>query len=583
MNGLDWLVLLATLGFIAAYGVWKTRGKNADADYFKGDKRVPWWAIGLSVMATQASAITFLSTPGQAFEDGMRFVQFYFGLPLAMIILCVGFLPRYMKLNVYTAYEFLEQRFDVKTRYLAAVLFLIQRGLAAGITIYAPAIILSSVLNWDLNLTIALTGLLVIAYTVGGGSAAVNQTQKQQMIVILVGMAIAFTTVLWALPSEVDFGTSMAIAGKMNRLNVVDFSFNLNDRYNFWSGITGGLFLALSYFGTDQSQVARYISGTSLTESRLGLLFNGMVKIPMQFGILLTGVLVYVFFLFNPAPIFFNESVVDKHRSDPTIQAQQKNYDVIHEKRQIALNRLTTAIKNEDQKLIDGQTHALKTLEKQEEQLREDVKAHLKKTDPKTETKDTDYVFLHFVLNFMPHGLIGLLLAVIFCAAMSSTSSEINALASTTAIDIFRWRSKLSSEQLVSRSKILTALWGLAAIGFAVGSSLFDNLIEAVNILGSLFYGTVLGIFLVAFYVKKIKGSAVFMAALIAECTVLLCFVAPNLARHMSALPGIQHALMEMGKVSFLWYNVLGCALVVALGWLFQSVHHTVKPAARNA
>ena len=557
MNWLDWLVLLGTLAFIAIYGILKTRGQKDLGGYFKGTKTMPWWTIGLSVMATQASAITFMSTPGQAFEDGMRFVQFYFGLPLAMVILCVTFLPKFIGLNVYTAYEFLENRFDRKTRTLAALLFLVQRGLAAGITIYAPAIILSTILNWDLNLTIILIGLVVIAYTVGGGSEAVNQTQKQQMIVILVGMVIAFLVILNLLPKNVGFVDSLKIAGKMGRMNVVDFSFNLNDRYNFWSGITGGLFLALAYFGTDQSQVARYISGSSLTESRLGLIFNGLVKIPMQFGILLCGVMVYVFYLFNPAPIFFNESAYRQAENTiylDSLQQQQQVYKQIQTEKSVALAGLVSGIKNGNNQQTSASQAEMKSISAKEDQLRDEVKQTIKKASPTAETKDTDYVFLTFVLNHMPHGIIGILLAVIFCAAMSSTSSEINALASTTVVDIFRWKenNKKTEAQLVLGSKWFTVLWGLLAIFFAIVSSLFDNLIEAVNILGSLFYGTILGIFLTAFYLKRIRGTAVFIGAIIAESAVVFMFY------HFD--------------IGFLWYNLIGCALVMCISIMLNPV-----------
>lgn len=555
MTVLDWSVLLGTLLFIVLYGAWKTKGsKNIDS-YLLGDKSMRWWTIGLSVMATQASAITFLSTPGQAFRDGMGFVQFYFGLPIAMVILCVTFIPIYYKLKVYTAYEFLENRFDLKTRTLTASLFLLQRGLAAGITIYAPAIILSSMLNWNLQYTNIFIGVLVIIYTVSGGTKAVSQTQKQQMFVIMCGMFAAFFILLDLLPNQYSLNTILKGAGKMGKMEVLDLNFDLSDRYNIWSGLTGGLFLALSYFGTDQSQVARYLTASSIKESRLGLIFNGLLKIPMQFFILLIGVLVFMFYQFYAPPVFFNQQVTDRvketeYKAD--LEAYELTQQDLFDQKKEALHGLLQGFETNDEEAVAGYTQTVQDIQAQQTQLQVDVQALITKADPEAETKDTDYVFITFIMNHLPHGLIGLLLAVIFSAAMSSTSSEINALASTTVVDIYK-RSIFSDgtdKHYVLASKGLTIFWGVLAIGFASVANLFENLIQLVNILGSLFYGTILGVFLVAFYFKRIKGTAVFIAALLAELAVIACFLFTD--------------------IQYLWFNVIGCALVILFGLILQ-------------
>lgn len=555
MSSLDWLVLLGTLGFIVIYGVWKTRGaKNIDT-YLLGDKSMKWWTIGLSVMATQASAITFLSTPGQAFESGMGFVQFYFGLPIAMVILCITVIPIYYRLKVYTAYEYLESRFDLKTRTLASVLFMVQRGLAAGITIYAPAIILSSILGWSLTYTNIFIGVLVIVYTVSGGTKAVSQTQKQQMAVIMGGMVVAFVILVNLLPDDITFGEAVKVAGKMGKLEVVDFTFNPYERYNFWAGITGGLFLALSYFGTDQSQVARYLGGKSITESRLGLLFNGLLKIPMQFFILFIGVMVFVFYQFNQPPVFFNEVAKSKLYESPykeELQDLEQQHAAIFEEKQAEVRGLVAAINSESEEAIAVQQDKIAAIDEKATEVRSRVIALIKDHTPDAETKDTDYVFIRFVMDYLPKGIVGLLLAVIFSAAMSSTSSELNALASTATVDIYKRsiKKKESDKHYVVASKWFTVLWGGLAISFATLASLVDNLIEAVNILGSVFYGTILGIFLVAFYFKYIKSRAVFIAAIIAELVVILLYF--------------------YSDIGYLWFNVIGCFLVIVLGFLFQ-------------
>jgi solute:Na+ symporter, SSS family len=555
MSILDWIVLAGTLGFIVGYGVWKTRGSKDIESFLLADKTMKWWTICLSIMATQASAITFLSTPGQAFEDGMRFIQFYFGLPIAMVIISVTAVPLYAKLKVFTVYEYLETRFDLKTRTLAALLFLLQRGLAAGITIYAPSIILSAVLGWNLALTNILIGGLVIIYTVSGGTKAVSVTQKQQMAVMMGGMVVAGLVIVQLLPSDMSFMESVQVAGEMGKMNLVDFSFNLNDRYNFWSGITGGLFLALSYFGTDQSQAARYLSGKSVAESRLGLLFNGLLKIPMQFVILFIGVMVFVFYQFHQPPVFFNTHETEKVRVSsyaPILTELEAKHAKIFSERQEEVNVLLKGIKEGDESAKDHAKERLKVLDKESAHVKKDVKLLISKASPEAELRDTDYVFITFVMNHLPHGLIGLLLAVIFCASMSSTSSELNALASTTVVDIYKRSLKkgASDKHYLAASKIFTVIWGALAISFAIVASLLENLIQAVNILGSLFYGTILGIFLAAFYFRRIRSKAVFLAALISESIVLICFFKT--------------------EISFLWYNVIGCTLVIMIALLIE-------------
>jgi SSS family transporter len=557
MSTLDWVVLLGTLLFIVIYGVWKTRGTNNIEGYLLGNKNMKWWTIGLSIMATQASAITFLSTPGQAYEDGMRFVQFYFGLPIAMVIISITIIPIYYRLKVYTAYEYLESRFDLKTRSLAAFLFLIQRGLAAGITIYAPSIILSTILGWNLNFTIFFIGILVIIYTVSGGTKAVSVTHKQQMLVIFAGMFVAFFILISLLPDNISFNDAVGIAGKMNKLNVVDFSLDFSDRYNFWSGLTGGLFLALSYFGTDQSQVQRYLSGKSITESRLGLMFNGILKIPMQFMILFIGAMVFVFYQFQKPPVFFNESakaqVYNSEFAEELAVLELQHEEVFLLKKN-EIMEMVAAIKADDEVAISVLSERVQKYQQDSKDIKDQVASLVQKASPDAEIKDTDYVFITFVMNYLPHGIIGLLLAVIFSAAMSSTSSELNALASTSTIDLYK-RSMVKNKEdshYLQASKLITVLWGGVAILFATTASLFENLIEAVNILGSIFYGTILGIFLSAFYFNYIKSNAVFIAALIAETIVIICYLVTD--------------------IGFLWFNVIGCVLVLGIGYILQYI-----------
>ena len=556
----DWIVLSITLSFIVVYGTYVTRKNKNVTDYIKGGSDSKWWTIGLSVMATQASAITFLSTPGQAFHSGMGFVQFYFGLPIAMVIICVVFIPIYHKLKVYTAYEFLEGRFDQKTRSLAAILFLIQRGLAAGITIYAPAIILSAVLGWDLLTLNILIGFLVIIYTVSGGTKAVNVTQKQQMVIIFIGMLIAFYMILSQLPVDITFTKALEIAGASNKMKVIDFSSDLSNRYTIWTGILGGTFLMLSYFGTDQSQVQRYLSGKSIRESQMGLIFNGLLKVPMQFFILLIGVMVFVFYQFNPSPLNFNpgaNEAVSKSTYRTEYRALTEAHIAIENSKKIIFADGFQTKEKEQIQDLNTRDLALKTRSKE-------IIDEIDKENPldKIESNDKDYVFIHFILNNLPRGLIGLLLAVILSAAMSSTASELNALASTTTMDLYRRniQEEKNEAHFVKASKWFTLLWGLVAISIACVANLFENLIELVNIIGSIFYGNVLGIFLLAFFFKKVNGNAVFKAAIFTQVLVCLIFYFGIYRLKSEGLEPV---------VSYLWLNFIGCILVLFFALLF--------------
>ena len=549
MQALDWVVLLFTLFFIVAFGIYKTRGSKNVEEFIKGGSESKWWTIGLSVMATQASAITFLSAPGQAFNDGMGFVQLYFGLPIAMVIICLVFIPIYHKLNVYTAYEFLEGRFDLKTRTLTAILFLVQRGMAAGITIFAPAIILSAVLGWDLIQLNIIIGILVIIYTVSGGTKAVNVTQKQQMGIIFLGMSIAFYMITQQLPQDISFSRALDIAGASGKMEVLDFSFDLSNRYTVWTGFLGGTFLMLSYFGTDQSQVQRYLTGKTVRQSQMGLIFNGILKVPMQFFILLLGVMVFVFYQFNASPLNFNpkakEAVIQTSYADEYLALEKRHQQIENDKRTLLLS--------ED---VVDQKAEINRLDLLDKEVRQEAKAIIKKADSSVESNDKDYVFLHYILNNLPRGLIGLLLAVILSAAMSSTASELNALASTTALDLYKRNLKgdqRSDTHYVKATKWFTLAWGLVAILIACVANLFDNLIQLVNIIGSIFYGNVLGIFLLAFFIKFVKGNAVFTAAIITQVIIIIVW-------YLDWLP-------------YLWLNLLGCAIVVGIAIFLQSIN----------
>ena len=543
MQTLDWAVLICTLIFIVLYGIWKNKNPKNINEYLKAGNQSRWWTVGLSVMATQASAITFLSTPGQAFNDGMGFIQFYFGLPFAMVIICLFFIPIYHRLKIYTAYEFLENRFDKRVRTLTASLFLMQRGLAAGITIYAPAIILSVVLNWDLRITALVVGSLVILYTLVGGTRAVNMTQKLQMFIIFSGMFLAFYFIITNFPNQISFLDALSIAGKAEKLNFLDFSINLKNRYTFWSGITGGLFLSLSYFGTDQSQVQRYLSGRSIRESQMGLIMNGFLKVPMQFFILFTGVMVFVFYQFESAPLNFNPKAILTVKESKQLEEFSK----------LEIENLETQKQIRNLLLNNGSSKEIDALRKKESKQRDIARYIISKSDPKQETNDKDYIFISFILSYLPVGLIGLLIAVILSASMSSTASELNALAATSTIDLYKrnYRNKTEKTYLKA-SKIFTFLWGLIAILFACFGNLFENLIQLINIIGSIFYGTILGIFLVGIFNSSVKGKAIFWAAIISEILVI--------------------SLFTWDKIGFLWLNLIGGLATVFLSLFLQNI-----------
>jgi SSS family transporter len=577
---IDWIVLVGTIAGIIIYGIWKTRNVNTTQSYLQGDHDLKWWSIGLSIMATQASAITFLSTPGQAYEDGMGFAQFYFGLPLAMVILSVFVLPIYYKLKVYTAYEYLEGRFNLATRTFTAILFLISRGLAAGLTIFAPAIILSTILGWQLNLTILVLGAGVTLYTVSGGTKAVSVTQFHQMVIILVGMVIAALVLVFKLPENVSFTDAVRFAGSMDKLQVVDFSWDLSNRYTFWSGMIGGVFLFLSYFGTDQSQVQRYLSGKTLTESRLGLMFNGLLKVPMQFLILFVGVLVFVFFQFNRSPLHFNEGNINAIKTNDTYalqyEALNKEHEILFARKKEVIHGYINQLKSENEAVIATSKGEVKNLMKEEKELRERAATLIKKAQPSASTKDTDYVFITFIRDFLPVGIVGLLLAVIFSASMSSTSSELNSLATTTVIDIYKrsFVKEQTDQHYLFVSKAFTLLWGGIAVLFAFSARLFENLIQAVNIVGSLFYGTILGIFLVGFFLKSVKGNAVFWSAILTELLILVIFYLNETGTPISL--GGREIVVSIG---YLWLNLIGCTLVMIISLILNKI---LVPASKK-
>ncbi len=563
MNTIDWVVLLLTILFIVSYGTWKTRKTATIEGYLKGDNSLKWWMMGISIMATQASAITFLSTPGQAMEDGMRFLQFYFGLPIAMVIISVTMVPIYYRLKVYTAYEYLETRFDRKTRTLTALLFLVGRGLSAGITLFAPALVLSTILNLPVVLTTIFIGTLVIVYVVSGGTKAVSLTQRQQMAVIMGGMLLAGVLAFYLIPEEVSFTDTVRIAGEMDKLNLVNLEFNIQDRYNIWSGLIAGTFLFLSYFGTDQSQVGRYLGGTSVAQSRLSLMFNGLLKIPMQFIILFIGVLVYVFYLFIQPPVFHNrvlqQRAMQTEHAD-SLRYYEEQFNAVYAQKRHAVDKLVSAIQSEDEPSIAAASSTVKAYQQEELVLRNNVKATIAKAVPNAKTRDTDYMFLNFVLTNLPHGVIGLLLAVMFSAAMSSMAGELNALASTTSVDIYKrsFNPNASDAHYLGMSRLFTVMWAVLAMVFAMMANFAENLIQFVNIIGSLFYGTILGIFLTAFYVKRVKGTAVFWAAIIAEVVVFYFY--------------------KFTDVAYLLYNIIGCLTVIILALVFEAVQSRKGP-----
>lgn len=558
MRPIDWIVLIATLVSIVLYGMWKGRGTRSVQGYHLADRQMKWYVIAFSIMATQASAITFTSTPGLAYVDGMRFVQFYFGLPLAMVILCITAVPIFHRLGVYTAYEFLEQRFDLKTRTLTSFIFLLQRGLAVGITIYAPSIVLSVMLGWDMRITSTVIGGGIIAYTVSGGVKSVSWTHLQQMTIILSGMVLALIIIIFSLPDDVSFVDALYVAGGLGHLNAVDFSFDLNDRYNFWSGLIGGMFVALAYFGTDQSQVQRYLTGQSVAQSRMGLLFNGIAKVPMQFLILFIGAMVFVFFQFEQPPILFNPVVMKQLRQGPyaeELARLERDYAEALGRRKEQIAGFLSARASGNAELVEGAKESMRESHQRAEEIRSSAQAVVRSAgyDP----NDTNYIFLSFVMKYLPAGVVGLIFACIFAASMSSTSGELSALATCSVIDIYKrhLRPKADEKHTMIISRLSMVLWGIYAIAFAQYATELGALVEAVNILGSLFYGTLLGIFLLAFYFKRVGGTATFIAAFVGEAIVFGCFL--------------------FTEISWLWYNVVGCAAVVVTALL---VNPFVKP-----
>lgn len=569
MSKLDWIVLCVTLLTIIGYGLYKSKTSKNLEGYFLSNRNMPWYLVLLSIMGTQASAITFLSAPGQAFTDGMRFVQYYFGLPIAMVILCITFVPLFNKLKVFTAYEFLEQRFDIKTRTFTSSLFLLSRGLSTGISIYAPSIILSSLLGWDIFWTNIVMGGLLIIYTVSGGARAVAYTQQLQLIIIFVGMFVAGYMVVHLLPDGMGFSDALKVAGNGGKMNIIttgftEKGFDWKDRYNIISGIIGGFFLALSYFGTDQSQVGRYLTAKDNTESKVGLLMNGLVKVPMQFFILLLGVLLFTFYQFKQQPIFFNNAQQEKllvsSKKDSAVLLQNQFTLVNNEKQKVLQNFKTDEVKAKQD---------LQQLNQQSDALRKQYKGLIKSSEVKGDDNDTNYIFLRFVVDYLPKGLVGLLIAIIFLAAWGSIAAALNSLASCTMIDFHKRFSRknknnISVEQGKSdynTSKLYTLGWGVFSVIVAEFATGMGSLIEAVNVLGSLFYGVILGIFLVGFYLKKIQSNAVFIAAIIGELIVITVFI-----------------LDKTGVIGlgFLWLNVIGALVVVVLSWLLQKFNTKV-------
>ena len=559
MSSIDWIVLSVTLLSIVLYGVYKSRGRKSMEAYLLADREMPWYNVGLSVMATQASAITFLSAPGQGFTDGTRFVQFYFGLPIAMLVLCITFIPIFHRLKVFTAYEFLEQRFDLKTRTFTALLFLIQRGVSTGITIYAPSIILSTILNISQVYTTSIIALLVIIYTVYGGTKAVSYTHLLQMAIIFSAMFIAGYMIIHMLPEGFGFKETYRLADKLGKINTIDTKFDLNNRYNVWSGLIGGFFLALSYFGTDQSQVARYLAGKSIRESRMGLIMNGIVKIPMQFSILLIGALLVVFYQFYTPPIYFNEHAVTEVKAS-SFAARYDSVEhaalLVADQKAISIHALSDAYKTNATSEIAKHESLLLGYEQHYQSLRKNAKEIITASNTTKDSDDSNYVFLNFVIHYLPKGLIGLIIAVIFLASMGSTASGLSSLASTTVVDIYKRlvKKEESDESYVKATRWFTVAWGVFAMIIAFYAGKLGNLIEAVNILGSLFYGTILGIFVVAFYFKKIGANAAFYGAALAEIIVCICY--------------------WKDLTAFLWLNVIGCLLVVAFATIIQLVNN---------
>ncbi|WP_134089626.1 sodium:solute symporter [Olivibacter sp. XZL3] len=562
MSVVDWIVLFGTLLLIVSYGIYKSRGSNNIDGYLLGNKSLPWYHIGFSVMATQASAITFLSAPGLAYSSGMSFAQFYFGVPLAMIVLSITFVPMFHRMRVFTAYEYLEKRFDVKTRVFTAFLFLIQRGVSTGITIYAPSVILSSILQIDATYTTLFIGCLVVLYTVWGGTKAVSYTQLLQMGIIFFGLLTAGVMVVHLLPAEIGLVKALHIAGKSGRANAIDFSFDWNNQYTVWSGLIGGFFLQLSYFGTDQSQVGRYLTGSSIRDSRLGLLMNGLIKVPLQFLILMIGILVFAYYQYNQPPIFFNKlelNKIEKSTYQDELQKIKDQFNTVFQEKHRLISKLNTALDQEADREIDEIRADLHIANKKTAAIRDELTGLMQKNDPKADTNDNNYIFLNFVTEKLPKGLIGLLIAIIFLASMGSTASALNSLASTSVIDIYKRfiHKEGSASNYLNVSRLMTFFWGIFSIIIALYASRLGNLLEAVNILGSLFYGTILGIFIVAFYIKRAKGTATFIAAILAEILVIICW--------------------KVDVMAFLWLNLVGCILVVFFAMLIQAMFPAIQ------
>ncbi|MCE7066579.1 sodium:solute symporter [Dyadobacter sp. CY326] len=556
MSSLDWIVLSLTLIFVVVYGIYRSREKHTMDSFLLAGQSLPWYHVTLSLMATQASAITFLSAPGQAYTDGMRFVQFYFGLPLAMVVLCVTFVPKFGQLKIFTAYEFLEGRFDLRTRGLTSFLFLLQRGLSTGLSIYAPSLILSAILGWDITWTNIISGGIVMLYTIAGGSRAVSHTHLQQMGIITVGMIVAGVMVVRFLPNDVSFTDALHVAGKMGKINLIDFTFDLNNRYNVWSGLIGGFFLQLSYFGTDQSQVGRFLTGSSQGQSKLGLAMNGLLKIPMQFLILLVGVLVFAFYQFTNPPLFFNKTAVEKVRTTQyaaEYKALENKHDAIQAAKHPHVMELTRALKTDNQQAIEQSRTTLAGIENQVKDVRKQAETVLSKANG-AEINDVNYIFLRFVIDYLPVGMVGLLIAVILLASMGSVASAYNSLASCTIVDIYKRMVRKDDDSLnyVAASRWATFFWGVFCIAVAQYASRLGSMIEAVNILGSLFYGVILGIFLVAFYFPKIGSRAVFFASIVGEFFVIISY--------------------WLDLTAFLWLNLIGCVLVILFAWIIEKI-----------
>jgi SSS family transporter len=561
MSLLDWIVLFASLAGIVGYGLYKGRGSDSVQSYLLADKSMPWWAMGLSIMATQASAITFIGTTGQGYSDGMRFVQFYFGLPLAMILIAAFVVPMFHRSGVVTAYEFIERRFDAKTRVATTIIFLIQRGLGAGLALYAPAVVLSVILGWPERVTVVIMAVVVLAYAVPGGIKAVTWTDVQQMMLIFLGVIAAFTTAVVLLPKEVSFTDALYLAGASGRLNAVDLSFDLQNRYNIWSGLIGGMFLALSYFGCDQSQVQRYLTGKSIAHSRQSLIFNAIVKLPLQFFILLTGAMVFAFYLFAAPPMLFNhvEFAKIQQASDPAVmqeyQSAESNYQAaLDSRRKLSSIMVQQRHGNsEAQGAMPGPAD-LRAANAAVNDARKKGVDLLKKVNGGVAYDDTNYIFLTFVMKYFPAGLIGLVIAAIFAAAMSTISAELNSLATSTTIDLYRrfLKRDATDRHYVLASKLGTVFWGVYAGVFAFFGGSLGSLIEAINMVGSLFYGSLLGVFMLAFAFKRATGTGAFIGLIVGEIAVL--------------------ATWKLTTISFLWYNLVGCAVVVAVGLLISGL-----------